>query len=98
MAGRGTGKTHLGVIRSTSGEQRLERIVSGDQETGEVDEELASDVKEDKEEVDSHQRQDGIDLGDRGLSLQVEQDGVLGELWRGDVSQEATHLLDLYSW
>lgn len=47
--------SYLSVIRGTRSEKRLERVVAGEKETGEVDEELASDVEEDKEEVDSDQ-------------------------------------------
>lgn len=73
-------KTHLSVIPSTRREQGVDRVVTGDKETSEVDEELASDVKEDEEEVDADKTQDRIHLGDVGLALQVVKDGVLGEL------------------
>lgn len=70
----------LSVIRGTRSEESLEGVVPGEKETGEVGEELASDVEEDEEEVDSDQTQDGVDLGERGLTLKVVQDRVLGEL------------------
>jgi len=70
----------LGVIGGGSGEQGLEGVVTGEDETGKVDEELASDVEEDQEEVNTDQTQDDIDLGDRGLTLKVVQDRVLGQL------------------
>lgn len=73
-------KTHLGVILSAWGEKCVKGVVTGDQETGKVDEELASNVKEDKEEVDSDKAEDNIDLGDIGLTLKVGKDRVLGEL------------------
>lgn len=75
-------KTHLSVIGFTGSEESLKRVVAGNQETGKVNEELASDVEEDKEEVDADQTQDRIDLGDVGLALQVVEDGVLGKLYR----------------
>lgn len=65
---------------SAWGEKRLKGVITGDQETGKVDEELASNVKEDKEEVDSDKAEDDIDLGDIGLTLKVGKDRVLGEL------------------
>lgn len=80
--------SYLSVIRGTRGEEGLERVVAGEKETGEVDEELASDVEEDKEEVDSDQTQDGVDLGNRGLTLKVVEDGVLGELLHRNVSRD----------
>lgn len=72
--------TYLGVIRGTGREESLEGVVAGEEETGKVDEELASDVEEDKEEVDSDQAEDHVDLGDIGLTLKVVEDRVLGEL------------------
>lgn len=70
----------LGVILGAGGEKCLKGVVTGDEETGKVDEELASNVKEDKEEVDSDKAKDDIDLGDIGLTLKVGEDRVLGEL------------------
>lgn len=74
-------KTHLSVICGARREQRLQGVVTGDEEASKVDEELAGNVEKDKEEVDTDQAQDRIDLGDVGLALQVIQDGVLGELY-----------------
>lgn len=70
----------LSVIGGTGSEESLKRVVTGNQETGKVDEELASDVEENQEEVDANQTQDRIDLGDVGLALQVVKNGVLREL------------------
>lgn len=72
--------SHLGVIRSARSEKGLERVVTGKKEASEVDEELASNVEEDKEEVDTDKTQDNVDLGDIGLTLQVVQNWVLGKL------------------
>lgn len=79
MAGKS--KTHLSVIGSAGRKERLKRVVTGDQETSEVNEKLSSNVEEDQEEVDADQAQDRIDLGDVGLALQVVEDRVLGELY-----------------
>lgn len=73
-------ETYLSVIRGARGEEGLERVVTGEEETGEVDEELASDVEEDKEEVDTDETQDNVDLRNIGLTLKVVQNGVLGKL------------------
>lgn len=80
ICGYGLRKTHLGVIRGARSEEGLERVVTGEEETGEVNEELASDVEENEEEVDADKTQDDIDLGDAGLALQVVQNRVLGKL------------------
>lgn len=86
-------KTHLSVIGFAGRKERLKRVVTGDQETSKVDEELASNVEEDKEEVDADQTQDRIDLGDVGLALQVVEDGVFGELY-GFLMVSKLHSLD----
>jgi len=72
--------SYLGVIRSARSEEGLERVVTGKEETSEVDKELASDVEENKEEVNTDKTQDNVDLRDVGLTLQVVQNGVLGKL------------------
>lgn len=76
----GSGKTHLSIICLARGEQGIERVVARNQETGKVDEELASDVEEDEEGVDTDQAKDDIDLRNGGLALEVVEDRVLGEL------------------
>lgn len=73
-------ESYLSVICGTGSKQRVERVVSGNQETGKVNQELAGNVKENEEKVDSDDTQDGVDLGDWGLSLKVVEKRVLGEL------------------
>ena len=70
----------LGVIALAGGEKGLEGVVAGEEETGKVDEELAGNVEEDQEGVNTNQTQDHIDLGNTGLTLEVVQNRVLGEL------------------
>lgn len=72
--------SYLSIIGGASGEEGMERVVARNSETGEVDEELAENVEEDEEEVDADNTQEGVDLGDGGLPLQVVEDRVLGEL------------------
>ena len=72
--------THLGVIDLAGTEQGVERIIAGDDETGNIDQELACDVEEDEEEVEGPETQDGVDFGDRGLLLKVVEGGVFGQL------------------
>lgn len=85
------GATHsqpLCIIRLARGEEGLERVVARDNETGEVGQELTTEVEDDQEEVEADQTEDGISLGDsRGL-LEIDEEGVLGELMEdGSVSR-----------
>lgn len=70
----------MSVISLAGGEQGLERVVAGDDEASKVGEELASNVEEDGEEVESTKAKDGVDLGDGGRLLKVVEEGVLGKL------------------
>jgi len=71
----------LGIIVLVMGKQGVERIVSRDDETGNVGEELAAEVKQDEEEVERDRANNGVGLGDRGLFLEVVESRVLGELF-----------------
>lgn len=73
--------TYVGVIGLARGEQSLERVVSWDDETSQVDEELSGNVEEDQEEVEGAETQDGVDLGNGALLLKVFEGRVLGQLW-----------------
>lgn len=57
-------KSHLSVISRTRSKQGTKRVITGDQETGKVNQELAGNVKEDEEKVDADKAKDGVDLGD----------------------------------
>lgn len=70
----------MGVIGLARGEQSLERVVTGNEETSKVDKELASDVEEDEEEVEGTETEDDVDLGDGALLLKVVEGRVLGQL------------------
>lgn len=70
----------LSIISRTRGKQGMKRIVTRNQETGEINQEFTRNVEEDKEEIDSNKTEDGVDLGDRGLSFEVVEEGVFGEL------------------
>jgi hypothetical protein len=59
----------------------MKRVITRDQETGKINQELASDVEEDEEKVDADKTEDGVDLGDGGLSFEVVEEGVFGELF-----------------
>lgn len=51
-------RTDLSVIDLACAEQRVQGVVGRDGESSRVDEELASDVEEDKEEVDGAQAEE----------------------------------------
>jgi hypothetical protein len=70
----------LGVITLLRSEESLEGVVGRDDEAGGVDEELSSDVEEDKEEVEGAETENNVDLGNVGLLLKLLQLGVLGQL------------------
>jgi hypothetical protein len=70
----------LGVITLASAEERLEGVVGGDNEAGGVDEELSSNVEEDKEEVEGAEAENNVNLGHVGLLLELLQLRVLGKL------------------
>jgi hypothetical protein len=81
-------RTYLSVIDLASGEQGVQGVVAGDDESSNVDKELASNVEEDEEEVEAGKTEDSVGLGDGGLLLEVVEGGVLGELDDGAVSEE----------
>jgi len=70
----------LSIINLATAEQRLQGVVSRDDEAGEVDEKLAANVEEDKEEVETDEAEEDVDLGDIGLLLEIVEDGVLAKL------------------
>jgi hypothetical protein len=82
FANRGPRTTYLGVIDLAGAEEGVQRVVAGNDEASNVDEELAGDVEKDEEEVQAGETEDGVDLGDRRLPLQVVEDGELGQLHR----------------
>jgi len=67
----------LGIIGSAAAEQRLDRVVTRNEESGKVDEELAGDVEEDERGVKGTETKDDVDLWNRGLLLKVVQSWVL---------------------
>lgn len=58
----------------------MERVVARDDEASKVGEELATEIEDDEEEVESGDSNDDIRLRDTSLLLEVVQRRVLGEL------------------
>jgi hypothetical protein len=83
-----TGGSYLSVVDLGSGEQSVQRVVTGDDESSNVDKELASDVEEDEEEIEASEAEDGVGLRDGGLLLEVVEGGVLGKLENTAVSEQ----------
>ena len=73
-------KAYLSVIHLAGAEQSLQRVITWNDESSKVREELASDVEEDEEEVDADEPEEGIDLGHGSLLLEVVQGWVFGQL------------------
>lgn len=71
----------LGVVGGAGSEQGVQRVVGGNDKPSKVGEQLAAEVEDDEEEVESGEADDGVGLGDTGLLLKVVEGGVLGELW-----------------
>jgi hypothetical protein len=70
----------LGVIDFAGAEQGAQRVIAGNDETGNVDEEGAGNVEEDEEEVQACETKDGVDLGHRRLLFEVVEGGVFRQL------------------
>lgn len=71
---------YLSVVDFAGAEERIQRVVARNDETGNVDEELAGNVEEDEEEVQAGETENSIDLGDGGLLLEVVEGGVFGQI------------------
>jgi hypothetical protein len=78
----------LGIILFALGEQCAQRVVARNNKAGKVCEELATNVENDQEEVESGKTDDGIGLGNTNLLLEVVKGGVFGELCSSYVSTQ----------
>lgn len=87
-AWRGTYCQPLSVVNLACGEEGVQRVVARDNESGNVDKELSSDVEEDEEEVEAGKTEDHVDLGNGGLLLKVVEGGVFGQLEDDTISME----------
>jgi len=67
----------LSIIRGLGAEERLQRVVAWDKEAGEIGKESTSDVEENQKEVDAKKTEEGIDLGNGGLFLEIVEGRVL---------------------
>ena len=72
--------SYLSIVNLACAEQCLQRVVPRNDKSCNVDEKFASDVEKDEEEVNSDQAEEGVNLGDRRLLLEVIKYWVLGEL------------------
>lgn len=70
----------LSVVRFSSAEQSIQRVVPWKNKSRKVGKKLTSDVEEDEKEVECNDTQESVDLGNVALLLEVVQGWVLGEL------------------
>lgn len=70
----------LSVVRRAGGEESVQGVVARDGETGNVGQELAAEVEDDEEEVESDHADNSVGLGHRGAALEVDERGILAEL------------------
>ena len=80
--GRRTYGKPLSVIGFADAEQCLQRIIPWNHEYSNICQKLTPDVKENEKKISGDQSEKGVDLGDRGLLLQVVQSRILGKLGR----------------
>lgn len=73
---------YLSIISFAGAEQSLQRVVARDDESSHVYEELASNVEENKEEINANKAEEGVNLWNRRLLLEVVECRVLGQLER----------------
>ena len=86
----------MSIIGFACAEQSLERIIARDDESGEVDEELSSNVEEDEEEIDGGDAEESVHLRDGGLLLKIVQRRVFGKLRRSNVSMSKNQVLESF--
>jgi hypothetical protein len=61
----------LGIVSLAGGEQGMERVISRNDEASQVGQELTTEIEDDKEEIESSQANDCVDLRDRTLLLKL---------------------------
>ena len=74
----GNEPAYLSIIGLARRKQGGHRVITGDEETSEVHEELASNIEEDQEEVDANESEDSVYFGDGCLLLKVVESWVFG--------------------
>ena len=87
-AWRGTYCQPLSVVNLACREEGVQRVVTRDDESGNVDKELSSNVEEDEEEVEAGKTEDHVYLGHGGLLLKVVEGGVFGQLEDNTISMD----------
>ena len=66
------------VIDFACTEERFKGVIAWNEKPCKVYEELASNIEEDQEKVDSDEAEEGIDLRYRGLLFEVVEHWILG--------------------
>jgi hypothetical protein len=84
----------LRVVNLAGAEESVQRVVAGNDETGNVDKEFAGDVEKDEEEGEAGEAEESVDLGDGRLLFEVVEGGVLGQLEHAlSAPQHGQHML-----
>ncbi len=81
----------MGIIGLARTKKRIEGIITGDDESGKVGQELTSNVEEDEEEVACDNPEDDVDLGDRSLLLEIVKEAIFGQLVKQPLADAAAH-------
>ena len=63
--------SYLSIVDFACAEQCLQRVISWDNKSCNIDEKLSGNVEENEEEVDSDQPEEGVYLGDGSLLLEI---------------------------
>jgi hypothetical protein len=61
--------SYLSIVGLAHTEKSLQRVVTRNDESSDIDKEFAADVKEYKEEVDTNESEEGVDFRNRCLLL-----------------------------
>jgi hypothetical protein len=77
----------LSIVNFACAEQGVQGVVSRNDKSCKVHEELSTDVEEDQKEVDSDESEEGVHLGDAGLLLEIVESRVFGQLSRDTCQQ-----------
>ena len=70
----------LSIVDFAGREKCIERVVSGDNEASEVDEEFASNVEKDQEEVEPGKTEEDVDFRYARLLLKIVEHVIFGKL------------------
>ena len=77
----------LCIVRFADTEKCFQRIISGNDETSQINEKRPSNIEKDQEEVETDKAEEDINLRNTGLLLKIVESRILGQLSRESVNQ-----------